>query len=243
MRWRLLAGFVAITALAACEPESSIHHYILALSWQPAFCERNADKPECLELDGADFAATNLTLHGLWPNGAGEDHPFYCGVAAGSRDADEAGNWCTLPETGADQATQSDLAQVMPGVASCLDRHEWIKHGSCAGLGGDAYFDASVHLVREMQATRLSKVLRTSIGKLVSRRSLLNAFEVDFGPGAPAALELICRQDGGRAYLTEIRLALRPEAIDQPLSHNALFLDGPPPHGGCPAEFYLDRAG
>jgi ribonuclease T2 len=243
MRWPLLAGLVAITSLAACEPEPSVDHYVLALSWQPAFCERNGGKPECRELDGGDFAATNLALHGLWPNAAEGDHPFYCGVAAGNRDADEAGDWCTLPATGADQATQADLARVMPGSASCLDRHEWIKHGSCTGLGGDAYFDASVHLVREMQATRLSKVLRANIGKEVSRRGLLDAFEADFGAGAADALELLCRRQGQRAYLTEIRLALRSASIDKPLSRNALFLGGPPPHGGCPADIYLDPAG
>ena len=240
---RILAGLLAITVLAACEPESTVHHYILALSWQPAFCATNTDKPECQQLDDTDFAATNLTLHGLWPNAAEGENPFYCGVADTNRGADEAGDWCALPETGADQATQSDLAETMPGSASCLDRHEWIKHGTCAGLGGDVYFDASVHLVREMQATRLSKVLRAGIGKLVSRRGLLSAFEADFGPGAANALEIMCRTDGGSAYLKEIRLALRPEALNQPLSNKVLFLDGPPPHGGCPAEFYLDRAG
>jgi ribonuclease T2 len=243
MRRTILAGLVAITALAACEPEPNVDHYILALSWQPAFCVFNAGKPECRELDGGDFAATNLALHGLWPNAADGEHPFYCSVAAGNRGADGAGDWCTLPTTGVDQATQSDLAQVMPGSASCLDRHEWIKHGICTGLDGDAYFGVSVGLVREMQATQLSGVLRANIGKEVSRRDLLDAFEADFGAGAAAALELICRRNSGRAYLMEIRLALRPDAIDKPLSGNALFLEGPPPHGGCPTEIYLDPAG
>ena len=243
MRWPLLAGFVAAISLAACDPEPSVDHYILALSWQPAFCEHNAGKPECRELDAGDFAATNLTLHGLWPNAADGDHPFYCGVATGNRDADEAGDWCALPASGADQATQSDLAQMMPGSTSCLDRHEWTKHGTCTGLGGDAYFDASVHLVREMQATRLSKVLRANIGKEVPRRGLLDAFEADFGADAADALELLCRRQGQRAHLTEIRLALRLDAIDKPLSRNALFLDRPPPLGGCPVEIYLDPAG
>lgn len=242
MRRPPFAALVAITSLVGCEPERRIDHYILALSWQPAFCERNAAKPECRDLDGGDFAATNLVLHGLWPNAADGEHPFYCGIAAGDRDPDEAGNWCTLSATGADQATQSDLAQVMPGSASCLDRHEWIKHGTCTGLGGDAYFDASVHLVREMQTTQLSGVLRANIGKEVPRRDLLDAFEAEFGAGSADALEIICRQDGGHAYLTELRLALRPEAIDKPLSRNALFLDGPPPHGDCPAQIYLDPA-
>ena len=229
--------------IAACDSSPSIDHYILALSWQPAFCERNTDKPECRTLEGGDFAATNLVLHGLWPNAADDEHPFYCGVSTSDRSADEAGDWCALPTTGADQATQSELAQVMPGSMSCLERHEWIKHGTCTGLGGDAYFDASVYLVREMQATQLSGVLRAHIGREVSRRDLLEAFEQDFGAGAAAALEIICRPENQRAYLTEIRLALRRDAVDKPLSANTLFLDGPAPHGGCPARIFVDPAG
>jgi len=130
----------------------------------------------------------------------------------------------------------------MPGSMSCLDRHEWIKHGTCTGLGGDAYFDASVRLVREMQATQLSEILRANIGQEVARRDVLAAFERDFGAGAADALELICRRNGGRTYLAEIRLALRRDAIGKPLSGNALFLGGPPPHGGCPAKIYLAPA-
>jgi len=148
-----------------------------------------------------------------------------------------------MPATGADQATQTDLAQLMPGSRSCLDRHEWTKHGTCSGLGGDAYFDAAARLVRDMQSTRLAKRLRASIGRQVARRALLAAFEQDFGSGAAFALELVCGRGGGRAYLTEIRLALRPEATDKPLSGNLLFLDGPAPKGNCPTDIFIDPAG
>lgn len=244
-----IVSLVACGLLCACEPATEIDHYVLALSWQPAFCERNADKPECRELASNDFAATNLVLHGLWPNAAEGEHPSYCGVGSGDRSADDASNWCALPQTGADQDTQFDLKRLMPGAKSCLDRHEWIKHGTCSGLDGDAYFDASVRLVREMQSTQLSELLRGNIGGQLSMRRLIQAFEQDFGAGAAAALQIICRRGGGRAYLTEIRLALRreaidkpPGAIDKPLSRNALFLDGPAPKGDCPAEIVIDRA-
>lgn len=240
---RLLLLLPTIALIAACDPAPPVDHYILALSWQPAFCERNAGRPECRDLDRGDFAATNLSLHGLWPNGAGGDHPFYCGVAAADRNRDQDGDWCELSATGADRATQSDLARLMPGSQSCLDRHEWTKHGTCTGLGGDAYFDAAARLVLEVQTTQLSERLRAAIGRTVSRRVLLEAFERDFGGGAATALEITCRRSGGRAYLAEIRIALRPEAIDKPLSRNLLFLDGPAPKGNCPAEVFIDPAG
>ncbi len=243
MRALRLLLLPTIALIAACDPAPPVDHYILALSWQPAFCERNAGRPECRDLDRGDFAATNLSLHGLWPNGAGDDHPFYCAVAAADRNRDQDGDWCGLSATGADRATQRDLAQLMPGSQSCLDRHEWIKHGTCTGLGGDAYFDAAVRLVLEVQTTQLSERLRAAIGKTVSLRVLLEAFERDFGGGAVAALEITCRRNGGRAYLAEIRVALRPEVIDKPLSPSLLFLDGPAPKGNCPAEIFIDPVG
>src|SRR5262245_16458133 len=129
MMFRLiLVSLFAMTALTACEPEADSGHYILALSWQPGFCAGNADKKECGELDGGDFAATNLVLHGLWPNLPGGADSLYCDVTDSTRKVDEAGKWCSLPVTGADEETQSDLAEVMPGSESCLDRHEWTKH-------------------------------------------------------------------------------------------------------------------
>jgi len=245
-----IVPLAACALLCACEPAAEIDHYVLALSWQPAFCERNADKPECRELDGGDFAATHLVLHGLWPNAADGEHPYYCGVSFSDRRTDDAGDWCALPQTGADQDTQFDLKRLMPGAKSCLDRHEWIKHGTCSGLDGDAYFDASVRLVQEIQTTQLSELLRGNIGEQVFIRDLIQAFEQDFGADAAAALRITCRRGDGGTYLAEIRLALRPEAIGKPseaidelLSRNALFLDGPVPKGDCPAEIIIDRAG
>ena len=243
MRALRAAGLIAIVLLAACEPEPEIDHYVLALNWQPAFCEYNTAKPECGALDEDDFAATNLTLHGLWPNAADGDHPFYCSVTANDRRTDETGDWCALPAPGTDQATQAALTEAMPGSRSCLDRHEWIKHGTCTGLGGDAYFDTSLHLLREVEATELANLLRASIGREVSRRDLLQAWERDFGPGTAKALEIVCRRDGSRGLLTELRLALRRDALDEPLSGSMLFREGPPPHGGCPAQIYIDPAG
>ena len=40
---------------------------ILALGWEPAFCEGHANKRECASATPSDFDATHFTLHGLWP--------------------------------------------------------------------------------------------------------------------------------------------------------------------------------
>ena len=83
--------------------------------------------------------------------------------------------FCEATGFGLSKSLITGMLDIMPSRS--LVRHQWNKHGTCTGLGGDAYFDASVHLVREMQATRLSKVLRANIGKEVPRRGLLDAFE------------------------------------------------------------------
>jgi hypothetical protein len=52
-----------------------------------------------------------------------------------------------------------------------------------------------------------------------------------------------CRSSDGRAYLAEIRLALRLDSIGKPLSGNSLFLEAPKPEGSCPGLVLIDRAG
>lgn len=238
-----LAALTILSLLPGCERSADFDYYVLALSWQPAFCESHAGKPECRALDEGDFAADNLVLHGLWPNETRGDSPAYCGIAASERATDEAGKWCELPLPGADQQTLAALQDLMPGAQSCLDRHEWLKHGTCSGLAADAYFDLSVQLTEAFQATKLADVLRRGVGQEIPLLRLIDAFEREFGAQAGAALTITCRRSGGRAYLAEIRVALRPDAVDKPLSANSLFLDGERPRGGCPRNVVIDRAG
>jgi ribonuclease I len=40
--------------------------------------------------------------------------------------------WCSMDSYGASSSTLSVLSTYMPGVQSCLDKHEWFKHGSCS---------------------------------------------------------------------------------------------------------------
>jgi ribonuclease T2 len=239
----ILPAILAAAILAGCEPAAEFDHYVLALSWQPAFCERNAEKPECQALDAGDFAASNPVLHGLWPSARDGDHPAYCGIAAAARDADEARQWCELPAPGADRQTQAQIERLMPGSESCLDRHEWLKHGTCSGLAADAYFEVSARLTEDFQATRLADLLRRNVGKEIPLPALIEGFEAEFGADSAAALIVTCRSSGGRTHLAEIRLALRLDSIDKPLSGNSLFLEAPKLEGGCPGRVLIDRAG
>jgi ribonuclease T2 len=45
--------------------------YVLAITWQPGFCEHakyNGKKPECDAMNSGALEAKTLSLHGLWPN-------------------------------------------------------------------------------------------------------------------------------------------------------------------------------
>lgn len=237
------AAVLAALALVSCDDSPSITHYVLALSWQPAFCEFSTERPECRDLDRADFAASNLTVHGLWPNDRPGGGPSYCAVDVKARDLDESGDWCALPEPEVSATTRAALATSMPGSASCLDRHEWIKHGSCAEARAEDYFADTLRLAEAVQATRLGQVLAASIGRHVTSQQLRNAFETAFGAGSSKALTLVCRERNGRHFLAEIRVALQKSALEGPLDQNDLFLEGDARADSCPEDMWVDAAG
>jgi ribonuclease T2 len=233
----------AALALAACDEAPSLTHYVLALSWQPAFCELSAERPECGALDPADFAASNLTVHGLWPNDRPGGGPSYCEVDDRTKDLDESGDWCALPAPQLSAKTRDALATAMPGTASCLDRHEWIKHGTCADARAEDYFADSLRLAQAVQATRLGQVIAGNIGRHVTSQQLRNAFEAAFGAGSSKALTLVCRERNGRHFLTEIRIALEESALGGALDRNDLYLEGEARPGSCPEDMWVDAAG
>nr|WP_242531677.1 hypothetical protein [Salipiger thiooxidans] len=100
------------------------------MSWQPAFCESKPSKIECRQLNDGLLPVTEaqLSLQVLWPPPNGN---FYCGVLAAEKALDKPDSWEQLPAPVLDDVTAERLAVAMPGTASHLDRHEWIKHGTC----------------------------------------------------------------------------------------------------------------
>jgi ribonuclease T2 len=237
-RRRVLLLLAALAA--ACDESPEVTHYVLALSWQPAFCESNARRPECRALDPGDFAATHLTVHGLWPNDRPGAGPTYCGVDEETRALDAPESWCELPEPEMSGKTRAHLALTMPGVASCLDRHEWIKHGTCAGTGAERYFGETLRLAASVQATAFAKAISTGIGREATSERLIRAFEASFGAGSGKALTFICSD---RGQLAEIRIALKTSALEGDLDGKDLYLDGPAPAPRCPKAILIDAAG
>lgn len=231
---------LAAAFIGACEDAPPITHYVLALSWQPAFCEINARRPECRALDPGDFAATHLTVHGLWPNDRPSAGPTYCGVDEETKALDQPQSWCQLPEPEMSGMTRAHLAQTMPGVLSCLDRHEWIKHGTCARIGAERYFGETLRLASAVQETAFGRTFAAHVGRDVTPEQVIQAFEASFGAGTGKALTLVC-SDGG--LLSEIRIALQAGALEGELDGGDLYLSGPAPASRCPAIMRIDAAG
>jgi ribonuclease T2 len=182
---------------------------LLALSWQPAFCETRPRTPECRELNagGLPDLAARLSLHGLWPQPRGND---YCEVAERLVRLDLDNRWDALPEVEIARATRDALAEAMPGTASFLDRHEWIKHGTCyRGAGGaQEYFDDMLGLTEELNDSAVARFLAANRGRQVRAADIEAAFDRAFGRGAGDRVELVCERDGRRTLIVGIHIAL-----------------------------------
>ncbi len=225
--------------------EGNFDYYVLALSWQPAFCETKPGKEECIAQTEARFDAKNFALHGLWPNVMNDpNHRFgYCDLSQDVIAQDKAGQWCDMPPLDLSTATELDLSTYMPGTASCLQNHEWYKHGVCTGMSPDDYYALADHLVSLFDQTAFNQYIAAHIGETVSRSEVLAQFEREFGDGSANYLTLRCRSVEGTSLLTEIQIVLQKD-LSAPYNFRDLFPDlRISPHGNCPVRFKIDRAG
>ncbi len=183
--------------------------YILAISWQPGFCETRPSKPECQSQTAARFDATHFTLHGLWPQPRSN---IYCHVAPEEVAKDKNGEWQDLQELTIGPETRQELNKVMPGTASFLQRHEWTKHGSCYnGEPPEEYFGDSLKLMRQINSddSAFRNLFANNIGQELTAMQIRDAFEEAFGDGTANKIKITCKRDGNRLLITEITLGLQ----------------------------------
>ncbi|UVK41564.1 ribonuclease [Mesorhizobium sp. AR10] len=232
-----VTGSSASTAPAdqnqSASPASGKPEYVFALSWQPAFCETKASKTECQAQTAAGFDATHFTLHGLWPQPNGN---FYCQVAASDKANDNPAHWKDLPPVNLDASTRSELDQVMPGTASKLDRHEWIKHGTCYGKSQQEYFADALNLMRAVNASPVRDLFTKSIGKQLTSDQIRRAFDSAYGAGAGERVRVSCLVDpsGGRRLIGELTLGLTGPIGPNSSLGDLLQASAPTTKAGCP---------
>jgi len=191
-------------------------NYTLALSWQPAFCESKPNKLECQSQHEGQFYANQQY---------------------------KRKRWCDLPKLNLSKLVRKQLSQFMPGYISCLQRHEWYKHGSCSGLSENDYYVVSNQLVELFSKTRFSQYVAKNVGKYVNRKALLKQFDKEFGQGSRHYLALKCQKVRGTSLLTEIRIFLKKE-LSTVSDFKHLFPEKKlKVRGTCPRSFKIDEVG
>jgi ribonuclease T2 len=200
--------------------------YVLAASWQPAFCERRQRAPECRTQARERPDARQFSLHGLWPQPLGK---AYCGVGAGERDLSESGDWRGLPPLDLGRSIREALAERMPGMLSHLERHQWTKHGSCYGTDAETYFGHAMALLDQLNGSAVGALFESSIGQRLRAIQVRHAFDRAFGAAAGERVRLVCDDQG---LITELRIGLKGTIGSHP-SIGELIRAAPPRSVGC----------
>lgn len=224
-----MGGLSGAPLPAFAEPKPA--EYILSLSWAPAFCQTHGNKPECSAETATSADATHLSLHGLWPQ------PFknqYCDVSAALIDSDKHGDWKSLPAVDLNPALRARLATAMPGTRSLLERHEWLRHGTCYGADQNTYFGDALALSDAVNGSAVQALFSANVGKEVAATAIRQSFDKAFGPGSGDRVKVACERDGDRRVISEITIGL----VGRPGSGRTLadLMAGSKPTGaGCPS--------
>ncbi|MCW8445079.1 ribonuclease T [Fluoribacter gormanii] len=220
----------------SCDTQAGMSDsYVLALSSQPGFCETygyEAGKPECMHLSKNSYQAKHLTLHGLWPNqnACGQSYGF-CGVEQKSRH-------CAYPPLNLSPPVSEHLKKMMPSYnyGSCLERHEWNKHGSCQILSADEYFSLAMRLTESVDNSVLGHYLTEHQGQKVPLTVLRKKVSQTFGKNNSGKVYLGCRN----GILVDIYIQL-PALIpfDEPIETLIEKAPDSQVHDTCPAKVML----
>lgn len=240
-------AFLILALLAAIwlnyEPENSVDEsgqsasdpivadYVLAVSWQPAFCEQHPNKPECRSQRAGRFDTVNFSLHGLWPQPASN---IYCGLSQNLIAVDRSGRWDRLPKLRLSDDLRTELQQKMPGYRSNLHRHEWFKHGTCMpGYSQEEYFRISLVLLDQLNNSTVRQEFESNLGYRLDFRDVARSFRHAFGREASNRFIMDCYRDDGRRVVQELKLSLKA-LLNTDISLEDALSEGSPVGSSCP---------
>lgn len=196
---RFLGMVLVVTALGASAAPAqmgpanragSFDHFILALSWIPAFCATDGDARQ----DARCAPGTRLgwMVHGLWPQHRGGTWPEYCPTAERAPSRRET-------------SEQIDLFG-----ASGSAWHQWNKHGRCTGFSAADYYA----LTRQALSGLTMPDVFTQIDR--SLRIAPDVIEAAFIEANPALTEDMMVTSCRRDTLVELRLCLTRDLQPRP---------------------------
>jgi len=176
---------------------------ILSLSWHNAFCETHRYKKECkrsvFSFGRPNYGDKHFVLHGLWPK---PKNNLYCGVEKHYVILDKHKQWNRLPHLELSDETRKRLQKFMPGYASDLHKHEWIKHGTCYGANANRYYQDALNMVEQINHSKVGDFFKKHIGKQVTLSQVRAAFDRSFGTGTGKHVAMQCEN----GLITELRL-------------------------------------
>ncbi len=218
---------------AHCRVSNTYDSNVLAVSWQPGFCENiRPDNLECVAMYEGDFQVHYFTLHGLWPNKKG------CGINYGK---------CSAVKADLEPTTIDILDDYMPSLLkgnTWLMNHEWEKHGTCQSLNDDDYFLLSVKIVKQFNASPVGVFITDKIKQTIVISDLAAHIEKTMGYDLVDRFNLDCDCKNGN--LIEIKISLpRDISIGRTLAET---MRGAKPlvgglKGDCGNRFYVEHAG
>lgn len=208
----------------------------LAVTWQPTFCENKRRVKECKTQTSGRYDATHFSLHGLWPE---PKENTYCDVSKRLKNTDRASQWRDLPALTLSAKTRQRLDQSMPGTASYLQRHEWIKHGTCYSKQPEAYYVDSLKLMDELNRSEVQALFARSLGKKLKVTQVQAAFDRSFGKGAGKKITLRCDK---KKRISEIYIHLKGDGGDMDDLSTMLKRARQSKRRSCEAG-WVDRAG
>jgi len=180
-------------------------HNLLTLTWHNAFCETHRYKKECkrsmFSFGRPNYGDKYFVLHGLWPQ---PKNRLYCGVEKHYVAMDKHKQWSRLPDLELRGETRKRLQKMMPGYASNLHKHEWIKHGTCYGTDANRYFEDSIDMVEQVNDSKVGDLFKKHIGKRLTLYQVRAAFDRSFGVGSGKRVALRCKN----GLITELWLHL-----------------------------------
>lgn len=186
----LIAVWLLALPAAAQDRAGQFDHYLLALSWMPAFCMLEGDRrddPRCAPGTGLGW-----TVHGLWPQHAGGGWPEYCPTSERAPSRRQT-------------AAQTDLF----GAAGSA-WHQWNKHGRCTGLSAAGYYALTREALGRLALPDIFAAVRAPLS--VAPEVIEAAF-IEANPGlTPDMMITTCRNDA----LVELRLCLTRDLTPRP---------------------------
>ena len=178
-----------------CSLPNQEDSYVLAITWEPGFCEHarfKGKKPECEAMESGKLQIKTLSLHGLWPN------KKECGTNYGG---------CKGPDLELSKDTIEKISPWMPNFyyERSFGTYEWDKHGKCQSLPADQYFMKAVSAVRVVNDSEVGKIVLANEGKSIRVTDFFDRIKASYGDKVANSITLICTQ---HKYLQEIRVSL-----------------------------------